>query len=68
MAVKKGDQHIDRLTASGVTTVILFENNDEIVQAARERKINTFVADDPSAVYLLNKAGIEGDFRHSRPV
>ena len=68
VGVKAGDQHIDQLKANGVTTVILFQNNDAIIGAAKQRKINVFVVDDPSALYLLNKAGIEGEFRHSAPM
>jgi signal transduction histidine kinase/ABC-type amino acid transport substrate-binding protein len=68
VGVKNGDQHVDQLEASGVTTVIPFHNNDAIIQAAQQHKINVFVVDNPSALYLLNKAGIEDDFRHSPPI
>jgi PAS domain S-box-containing protein len=68
VGVKTGDQHIDRLKTSGVTTVIPFQNYDAMIAAAKQGKINVFVADDPSALYLLNKAGIEGEFRHSAPI
>src|SRR5882762_9689250 len=65
IGVKTGDQHIDKLKANGVTTLILFESNDAILQAAREKRINVFLMDNPSALYLLNKMGIESEFRHS---
>jgi two-component system cell cycle sensor histidine kinase/response regulator CckA len=68
VGVKAGDQHIDKLKANGVTTVILFQNNDAIIEAAKQHKINVFVVDDPSALYLLNKMGIESEFRHSTPI
>jgi PAS domain S-box-containing protein len=68
VGVKAGDQHIDRLTRQGVTTIILFRNNEQIVEAARRHKISVFVVDVPSALYLLSKKGIEADFRHSPPV
>jgi PAS domain S-box-containing protein len=68
VAVKEGDQHIDRLREHGVTTVIPFRDNDEIIEAAKQRKINVFLVDAPSAVYLLNKAGVENDFRYSAPI
>jgi len=68
VGAKAGDQHIDRLTEGGVATVILFPNNGAIIQAAKQRKINVFVVDVPSALYLLNKAGIERHFRHSAPI
>jgi PAS domain S-box-containing protein len=68
VGVKVGDQHVDLLKANGVTTVIPFANNDELIKAARQHKINVFVADAPSAVYLLNKMGIDAEFRHSAPI
>jgi signal transduction histidine kinase/ABC-type amino acid transport substrate-binding protein len=68
VAVKTGDQHIDKLKANGVTSLILFQNNDAIIEAAKEHTINVFVVDDPSALYLLNKMDIEAEFRHSAPV
>src|SRR5882762_3841923 len=68
VGAKTGDQHIDQLNANGVTTVILFQNNDAIIEAAKQHKINVFVADDPSAHFLLNKMGIEAEFRQSAPV
>jgi PAS domain S-box-containing protein len=68
VGVKAGDQHIDLLKASGVTAVIPFQNNEAIVEAAKQHKINVFLADDPSALYLLNKMGIEAKFRHSAPI
>jgi PAS domain S-box-containing protein len=68
VGVKTGDQHIDRLLANGVTTVIPFQNNNAIIEAAKQHKVNVFVVDDPSALYLLNKMGIETEFRHSAPM
>jgi PAS domain S-box-containing protein len=68
VGVKAGDQHVEKLEENGVTTVIPFKNNDEILEAAKQHKINVFVVDAPSAVYLLNKMGIEADFRHSAPI
>jgi signal transduction histidine kinase len=53
VGVKTGDQHIDQLEANGVTTVIRFQNNDAIIEAAKQHKVNVFVIDDPSALYLL---------------
>jgi len=67
VGVKTGDQHIDRLKENGVTTVIPFRSNDEIIEAAKRHRINVFLVDAPSALYLLNKAGIAGAFRQSVP-
>jgi PAS domain S-box-containing protein len=68
VGLKAGDQHIDELRENGVTTVILFQNNDQIIEAAKQHKINVFVMDAPSALYLLNKKGIDAEFRHSAPI
>ncbi|MEY2518718.1 MAG: hypothetical protein QOF24_477 [Verrucomicrobiota bacterium] len=68
VGVKTGDQHIARLKENGVTTVIQFENNDAVIEAAKQRKINVFLVDDPSALYLLSKTGLEAEFRHSAPI
>jgi PAS domain S-box-containing protein len=68
VGVKAGDQHIDKLKANGVASMIVFQSNDAIIEAAKQHKINVFVADAPSALYLLNKAGIEAEFRQSAPV
>jgi signal transduction histidine kinase/ABC-type amino acid transport substrate-binding protein len=68
VGVKAGDQHIDKLKVNGVTTVIPFRNNDAIIKAAQQHKINVFLADAPSALYLLNKAGVEDEFRRSAPI
>ncbi|HKC54226.1 MAG TPA: transporter substrate-binding domain-containing protein, partial [Burkholderiales bacterium] len=68
VGVKTGDQHIDQLKRSGVTTLVAFQSNDAMVEAAKQHKIGVFVADSPSALYLLNRMGIEAEFRHSAPV
>jgi PAS domain S-box-containing protein len=68
IGVKTGDQHIDKLKASGLTNMILFHSNNAIIEAAKKHTINVFLADDPSALYLLNKTGIESEFRHSAPI
>ena len=67
VGVKTGDQHIDQLKENGASAVP-FPSNEAIVEAAKQHKINVFVADDPSAIYLLNKLGIEDEFRHSAPM
>jgi PAS domain S-box-containing protein len=68
VAGKAGDQHAEALIESGVTTVIPFWNNAEIIRAAKQHKINVFVMDVPSALYLLNKMSIANEFRRSAPV
>src|SRR5258707_15614579 len=59
---------MERVGERGATTLSLFKNNGEIVKAASQHKINVFVVDVPSALYLLNKLGVANDFRRSAPV
>jgi PAS domain S-box-containing protein len=68
VGVKAGDQHIDKLRENGVTTVIPFQNFREIISAAKQHKVDVFVADVPAALYLSNKAGIAAEFRRSAPL
>jgi PAS domain S-box-containing protein len=65
VGVKAGDQHIDRLMENGVSTIIPFANFNEVIKAARRHQIDVFVADEPAALYLLHKKGMERAFRHS---
>ena len=53
VGIEAGDQHADQLKAGGVATVILFQNSDAIIEAAKQRKINVFVVDNPSALRNL---------------
>ncbi|MDB6130800.1 MAG: domain S-box-containing protein [Verrucomicrobiales bacterium] len=68
VGVKAGDQHIEKLREQGVVNLIPFQNNVAIIGAAKQHKINVFVADAPSVLCLLHKAGIEGEFRQSAPI
>lgn len=68
VGTKFGDPHVAALSAAGVGNLILFQNHEALVAAAKEHKINVFLADAPSAFYLLNKAGIAAEFRHSAPI
>jgi PAS domain S-box-containing protein len=68
VGVKAGDQHIDALLRNGVTTLMLFGNNRDVISAAKAHKISVFVVDNPSALYLLNKMGVASRFRQSAPL
>lgn len=67
VGVKSGAPHNDALAQHGVA-MVPFPNNRSLVEAARQHKINVFVTDAPSAIYLLNKLGIAGEFRYSPPI
>ena len=68
VAAKAGDAIVDVFKNNGISTVLLFTNYQAIVQAAKERKVNVFVADQPSAVYLLHRQGLQDEFKQSEPV
>jgi PAS domain S-box-containing protein len=68
VAAKAGDAAADLLKQSGITTALLFTNYEAIIEAARQRKVNVFVMDEPPALYFLNKLGIQDGFRRTAPV
>jgi len=68
VAAKAGDAAVDLLHRNGVTSVLLFNNYESIVTAARDHKINVFVVDQQPALYYLNKLQISSQFRYSVPV
>ncbi len=67
VAVKKGDAVIELLRRNGVENLVFYTGYEEIVQAAREHKVNVFVIDKPPALYFLYKYGIEKQFNVSLP-
>ena len=68
VGAKQGDATADLLAQQGVYNLLRFNNYEHIITAAKERKVNVFVVDEPPAVYFLNKLGIAEDFRRSAPV
>jgi diguanylate cyclase (GGDEF)-like protein/PAS domain S-box-containing protein len=63
VGVKNGDACVDRLNAGGVSSIRLFKNYEDIVDAAVTGKINIFCLDEPPADYLLYRAGADRHFR-----
>lgn len=68
VAAKTGDAAVKLLQDGGVAPMLLYNNYEAIVEAARDRKVNVFVMDMPPALYFLHKLGIEEEFRMSAPV
>jgi PAS domain S-box-containing protein len=68
VATKAGDAAADLLNQNGISPVRLFNNYESIIAAAKQRKVNVFVMDEPPALFFLNKQGIVSDFRQSAPV
>jgi two-component system sensor histidine kinase EvgS len=68
VAVKNGDAAVDYLLRRGVTRLVGYDSYEEIVRAARDRKIGVFVVDKPPAMHLLYKMGIHDQFLVSKPL
>ncbi len=68
VAVKTGDASVEYLAKRGADRLIPFDSYEDIVQAARDRKISVFVADKPPAMYFLYKMGIHDRFNVSAPL
>lgn len=68
VGVKSGDAAIDYLQKRGITSLVHYTSYESLVQAARDRKITTFVIDAPPALYFLHKYGVQNRFRHTEPL
>ncbi len=68
VAAKTGDATALMLQARGIAPLLLYNNYEAIITAARERKVNVFVVDKPPALYFLHKQGIESEFRMTEPI
>ena len=68
VAVKSGDNAIEVLRSHGVSSLLEFDNYEEIVAAARDHKVNVFTIDKPPAYYYLYKFGINDQFRATQPL
>ncbi len=68
VAVKEGDAAVDLLHSAGVKKLVFFKGYEEIIQAAKEYKVNVFVVDKPPALYFLYKYGVEKLFHQSPPL
>jgi diguanylate cyclase (GGDEF)-like protein/PAS domain S-box-containing protein len=63
VGVKNGDACADRLAASGIHSLQLFDSYQAIVDAAVTGKIKIFCLDEPPANYLLYRARADHYFR-----
>lgn len=68
VGVKDGDYALDLLKQHGVSHLLVYPDYKSLIDAARQRRINIFVMDDPPAIYYLNKEGLDAQFRRSEPV
>jgi len=68
VGVKSGDANIDFLHKNGVEYLIEFRNYEDIIIAAKERRIRIFVIDKPPGIYFLLKHNLGDEFRYSEPL
>lgn len=68
VAVKAGDNVIDELKRQGVTNITVYPSYGKLIEAARDGKVKIFSVDRPSALYYLNKMGIQDQFRETEPL
>ncbi len=68
IGVKTGDTCVDVLKKSGVTTLLEYQNYEEIIQAAADGTIKVYCMDKPPALYYLYKKDLEARFRHTQPL
>lgn len=68
VAAKTGDNAVDILKRSGISSLMLFNSYEEVVRAAKSNKAVVFVVDKPPALYFLHKFGISGEYRQSPPL
>ena len=66
VAVKAGDACIPILQAAGVKRIEQFPSYEAIINAAKNKKVSVFVADEPAALYFLYKKGIVDEFTRSQ--
>lgn len=68
VAVKEGDACIDVLRKNGLDNFIEYKSYEEIIKAAKNRDVITFVIDEPPAYYFMYKYGIHKEFKHTEPL
>lgn len=68
VAVRAGGPAADLLKLNGITTVLLYTNYEAMVLAARDHKVNVFVAAEPPALFFLHQLGIRSEFKQADPV
>jgi PAS domain S-box-containing protein len=68
VAAKLGDTVVKVLQDHEITPMILYNNDEAIITAASEHKVNVFVVDKAPAQYFLQKMGLETEFRMTAPI
>lgn len=65
VGAKKGDNSINILRENGITNIIEYDSAEDVVKAAKEKKLVIFVLGKPPGLYYLYKLQIEDNFNYS---
>ncbi|MBV5324798.1 MAG: transporter substrate-binding domain-containing protein [Rhodospirillaceae bacterium] len=68
IGVKDGDASIGWLEARGLVSLKRYPSYEAMIEAAGRQEIRIFCIDQPPGAYLLYKAGLEEEFRHTQPL
>ena len=68
VAVKAGDASILYLLSNGISNLHLYDNYEEIINAAKVGQDSIFVMDMPPAQYFLYKENLQNEFNYSTPL
>ena len=63
VAAKNGDNCINILRENGINSIEEYDSYEEIIKAAKEKKIVVFVMDKPPAQYFMYKNKIYNEFK-----
>ena len=68
VGAKRGGNVIGILKAQGLTNILLFDNYEAMIGAARDGRLKVFTVEKPPALYYLIKMGIQDQFRATEPL
>jgi two-component system cell cycle sensor histidine kinase/response regulator CckA len=65
VAVKAGDTSIEILHSAGIDTLKAYPSYESIIQAAKANEIHVFCVDEPPALFLIYREGLEKSFKEA---
>jgi two-component system, cell cycle sensor histidine kinase and response regulator CckA len=65
VAVKSGDAAIGILHSAGIDTLKEYPSYESIIQAAKANEIHVFCVDEPPALFLIYREGLENSFKET---
>lgn len=68
VAVKKEDNSETYLKQHGINNLTSYDSYEDIIKAAKERKVSIFIMDTPPAQYFMYRENIQDKFNYSKPI